>query len=92
MRDRKTGDALAGAHIRQSSLSLISVRCGGIDDAFFFSVGFMRRITKLLYFGIKPVFVFDGDAPALKKRTIVSHFESRNRIPEFHADSRIERE
>lgn len=27
---------------------------------------------KLLYHGIKPVFVFDGDAPMLKKRTIVS--------------------
>jgi 5'-3' exonuclease len=25
----------------------------------------------LLYHGIKPVFVFDGDAPTLKKRTIV---------------------
>lgn len=26
---------------------------------------------KLLFHGIKPVFVFDGDAPMLKKRTIV---------------------
>jgi len=33
--------------------------------------GFMRRICKLLYFGIKPVFVFDGKTPALKKRTLV---------------------
>jgi DNA excision repair protein ERCC-5 len=33
-------------------------------------VGFFRRICKLLYFGIKPVFVFDGVAPALKKQTI----------------------
>lgn len=33
-------------------------------------VGFFRRICKLLYFGIRPVFVFDGKAPELKRRTI----------------------
>src|SRR2546421_499927 len=33
-------------------------------------VGFFRRICKLLYFGIKPVFVFDGSAPALKRETV----------------------
>ncbi|KAK4940456.1 DNA repair protein rad2 [Elasticomyces elasticus] len=33
-------------------------------------VGFFRRICKLLYFGIKPVFVFDGGAPILKRETI----------------------
>lgn len=33
-------------------------------------VGFFRRICKLLYLGIKPVFVFDGGAPVLKKQTI----------------------
>ncbi|KIW72209.1 hypothetical protein PV04_00419 [Phialophora macrospora] len=33
-------------------------------------VGFFRRICKLLYFGIKPVFVFDGGAPVLKRETI----------------------
>ncbi|GAA5869978.1 hypothetical protein JCM16303_001859 [Sporobolomyces ruberrimus] len=32
--------------------------------------GTYRRILKLLHWGIKPVFVFDGDAPLLKKRTI----------------------
>ena len=35
-------------------------------------VGFLRRICKLLFYGIKPVFVFDGGAPALKRSTIVS--------------------
>ena len=35
-------------------------------------VGVMRRICKLLFYGIKPVFVFDGGAPALKRATIVS--------------------
>lgn len=33
-------------------------------------VGFFRRICKLLFFGIKPIFVFDGGAPVLKRQTI----------------------
>ncbi|KAI0303796.1 hypothetical protein B0F90DRAFT_1709118 [Multifurca ochricompacta] len=33
-------------------------------------LGFLRRICKLLFYGIKPVFVFDGGAPALKRNTI----------------------
>ena len=37
-------------------------------------VGFLRRICKLLFYGIKPVFVFDGGAPALKRSTIVSNY------------------
>lgn len=33
-------------------------------------LGFLRRISKLLYYGIKPVFVFDGGLPTLKQHTI----------------------
>ncbi|RMZ72219.1 RAD13 [Pyrenophora seminiperda CCB06] len=33
-------------------------------------VGFFRRVCKLLFIGILPVFVFDGGAPALKRQTI----------------------
>lgn len=33
-------------------------------------VGFFRRICKLLYYGILPIFVFDGGAPILKRETI----------------------
>jgi DNA excision repair protein ERCC-5 len=33
-------------------------------------IGFFRRVCKLLFIGIKPVFVFDGGAPALKRQTI----------------------
>ncbi|KAL2822726.1 hypothetical protein BDW59DRAFT_149387 [Aspergillus cavernicola] len=40
-------------------------------------VGFFRRICKLLYFGIKPVFVFDGGAPILKRQTIASRKKRR---------------
>ncbi|KIM39948.1 hypothetical protein M413DRAFT_19658 [Hebeloma cylindrosporum] len=33
-------------------------------------LGFLRRIAKLLFYGLKPVFVFDGGAPALKRNTL----------------------
>ncbi|KAF2140851.1 uncharacterized protein K452DRAFT_41757 [Aplosporella prunicola CBS 121167] len=40
-------------------------------------VGFFRRICKLLFYGIKPVFVFDGGAPALKRQTINNRKQRR---------------
>ena len=40
-------------------------------------VGFFRRICKLLFFGIKPVFVFDGGAPILKRQTVSGRKERR---------------
>ncbi|KAJ5574390.1 DNA excision repair protein Rad2 [Penicillium hispanicum] len=40
-------------------------------------VGFFRRICKLLYFGIRPVFVFDGGAPTLKRQTIAGRKKRR---------------
>ncbi|KAL6930198.1 hypothetical protein ACO0SA_001608 [Hanseniaspora valbyensis] len=33
-------------------------------------MGFFRRICKLLHYGIKPIFVFDGEVCELKKNTI----------------------
>lgn len=40
-------------------------------------VGFFRRICKLLWFGVRPVFVFDGAAPALKRQTIANRKRRR---------------
>lgn len=40
-------------------------------------VGFFRRICKLLFFGIKPVFIFDGGVPVLKRQTIQQRKERR---------------
>lgn len=34
-------------------------------------VGLFNRVCKLLYYRIKPVFVFDGGVPHLKKKTLV---------------------
>ncbi|EGF84058.1 hypothetical protein BATDEDRAFT_2594, partial [Batrachochytrium dendrobatidis JAM81] len=40
-------------------------------------IGFFRRICKLLFYGILPVFVFDGATPALKRQTIASRRHRR---------------
>ena len=40
-------------------------------------IGFFRRICKLLFYNIKPIFVYDGGTPALKRMTIVSLEERR---------------
>lgn len=44
-----------------------------IPDAHIYITVF--RLCKLLYYGIKPVIVFDGDAPALKKKTLAKRRE-----------------
>lgn len=41
--------------------------------------GLFQRVCKLLHFGIKPIFVFDGAAPALKKETIAARQELRRK-------------
>lgn len=41
--------------------------------------GLFQRVCKLLHFGIKPIFVFDGAAPTLKKDTIASRQELRRK-------------
>ncbi|TFK92661.1 PIN domain-like protein [Polyporus arcularius HHB13444] len=48
-------------------------------------VGFLRRICKLLFYGIKPVFVFDGGAPALKMNTIAERKKKKSGAAASHA-------
>ncbi|KAL1903482.1 DNA repair protein rad2 [Sporothrix stenoceras] len=48
-------------------------------------VGFFRRICKLLWFGILPVFVFDGGAPTLKRATL----QARRRRREGRRDDAV---
>ncbi|KZV90865.1 PIN domain-like protein [Exidia glandulosa HHB12029] len=48
-------------------------------------VGFLRRICKLLFYGIKPVFVFDGGAPAIKKATITERKKRKSGFAASHA-------
>ncbi|KAI5122769.1 hypothetical protein M0805_009851 [Coniferiporia weirii] len=48
-------------------------------------LGFLRRICKLLFYGIKPVFVFDGGAPALKRMTISERKKKKSGAAESHA-------
>lgn len=50
-------------------------------------VGFFRRICKLLYYGIMPVFVFDGGAPILKKQTIADRRARREDKTESVTDT-----
>ena len=39
--------------------------------------GIVKRILKLIYYGVKPIFVFDGKAPEIKRRTLVKRFKMR---------------
>ncbi|THH13045.1 hypothetical protein EW146_g7122, partial [Bondarzewia mesenterica] len=48
-------------------------------------LGFLRRICKLLFYGIKPVFVFDGGAPALKRATITERKKKKSGAAASHA-------
>ena len=40
-------------------------------------LGVLRRVLKLFFHGIKPIFVFDGGAPVLKKRTLLRRAQRR---------------
>ncbi|CAO1355662.1 unnamed protein product [Diamesa hyperborea] len=43
-------------------------------------IGLFNRICKLLFFRIKPVFIFDGGVPNLKRETIAKRLQSRSKI------------
>ncbi|PWN47686.1 PIN domain-like protein [Violaceomyces palustris] len=48
-------------------------------------LGFLWRILKLLFHGIRPVFVFDGGAPVMKRRTLANRKARREGAKESHA-------
>lgn len=43
-------------------------------------LGIYHRVCKLLYFRVKPIFVFDGGVPVLKKQTIAKRNEHKCKI------------
>ena len=46
-------------------------------------IGTLRRILKLLFHKIRPVFIFDGETPALKARTIQQRRKIHERSVSF---------
>lgn len=53
-------------------------------------MGLFQRLCKLLYFRIKPVFVFDGGFPELKRETIAKRHDSKTK---YNSESeRLKRE
>ncbi|XP_066903980.1 DNA excision repair protein ERCC-5 isoform X2 [Halyomorpha halys] len=46
-------------------------------------LGLFHRICKLLFYRIKPIFVFDGGVPALKRKTIAARQHSRSKAEEL---------
>ncbi|KYN32620.1 hypothetical protein ALC56_13102 [Trachymyrmex septentrionalis] len=52
--------------------------CHGVSRPNAHLLGLFTRICKLLYYKIKPVFVFDGGVPMLKKSTIASRRKQKS--------------
>ncbi|SNX85855.1 related to RAD2 - structure-specific nuclease of the nucleotide excision repairosome [Melanopsichium pennsylvanicum] len=48
-------------------------------------LGFLWRILKLLFHGVRPVFVFDGGAPVMKRKTLSARKSRKQGAKESHA-------
>jgi DNA excision repair protein ERCC-5 len=53
--------------------------------------GFLRRCMRLLYFGIRPVFVFDGPAPLIKRAEQQRRAEQRRLAQKRRASTTVQR-
>ena len=49
-------------------------------------IGFLRRLARMLFNGIRPVLVFDGATPEIKLREIRARRERRERLNNFKGD------
>lgn len=47
-------------------------------------LGFLWRILKLIHYGIRPIFVFDGGAPVMKRQTLVNRRTRRQGAKDDH--------
>ena len=52
-------------------------KIGGEEVEIGYLIGIFKRILKLLLYGIKPVFVFDGKFPEIKRQTLIKRAELR---------------
>ncbi len=46
------------------------ISMGSVEFKNIHLIGILKRVIKLMFYGIKPVFVFDGKYPDLKKETV----------------------
>jgi len=49
-------------------------------------IGFLRRVCKLLFHGVRPVFVFDGATPEIKLREVRERRKRRDRLHTFQSE------
>ena len=54
-------------------------------------IGFFRRLCRLHFHGIRPVFVFDGATPEIKKRELAQRRRRRERFESLGGDAAVQR-
>ncbi|CAB9502387.1 XP-G cells homolog [Seminavis robusta] len=54
-------------------------------------IGFFRRICKLRFHGIRPVFIFDGPTPEIKRRELIARRRRRDQFVAQHGEAAVQR-